>query len=87
MRRYLLDSNAVNAFINHHEPLFQRARVATGWPGLDWRQEGSPGKSGLGATGNDIVRAGRVEGRAGGGKSSGRSSILYSLSSRTCGRV
>jgi tRNA(fMet)-specific endonuclease VapC len=28
MTRYLLDSNAVNAFINHHEPLFQRVREA-----------------------------------------------------------
>jgi tRNA(fMet)-specific endonuclease VapC len=28
MRRYLLDSNAVNAFVNGHEPLSTRARSA-----------------------------------------------------------
>jgi tRNA(fMet)-specific endonuclease VapC len=28
MRRYLLDSNAVNAFIDHREPLFGRVREA-----------------------------------------------------------
>lgn len=28
MRRFLLDSNAVNAFINHREPLYQRGREA-----------------------------------------------------------
>ena len=28
MRKYLLDSNAVNAFVNGHEPLAGRARVA-----------------------------------------------------------
>jgi tRNA(fMet)-specific endonuclease VapC len=28
MRRYLLDSNAVNGFINHREPLFERIREA-----------------------------------------------------------